>query len=90
MSSLTGIDKVYLEKILDMASGYVLDFTDETFGSFFRTYGINIHGPKYQTYGTSKARKMRAFWDHGSDSVVALVLGQLLDYYEASCEVNER
>ena len=32
MSSLTDIEKRYLEKLLDMGGGYVLDFTDATFG----------------------------------------------------------
>ena len=34
MSSLTDIDKRYLERILGMASGYVLDYSDPSFGEF--------------------------------------------------------
>ena len=62
MSSLTDIEKRYLEKLLGMQSGYVLDYSDATFGEFFNRHKINIHGSKYQIYGTSKAKKMRAFF----------------------------
>ncbi len=61
MSDLTGADKIYIEKILDMGSGYVLDFSDLRFGQFFRRFGVDIHSAQYQIYGTSKANKMRAF-----------------------------
>ena len=90
MSSLTSIDKRYFEKILGMASGYVLDFTDATFEEFFARYKVDIHGKKFQTYGTSKAKKMRAFWEQESDQKVATVLDELLASHEADCELNDR
>lgn len=90
MSSLTDIDKRYLERILGMQSGYVLDFSDATFGEFFGRHKIDIHGRKYQTYGTSKAKKMRAFWEQEADAVVAPVLSEMLDSYVADCELNQR
>ena len=79
MSRITGVEKRYLEAILGMGGGYVLDYTDATFGEFFRKHQIDIHGLKYQTYGTSKARKIRAFWDQDPDNVVAGVLAEMLD-----------
>jgi hypothetical protein len=90
MSSLTDIDKRYLEKILVMGSGYVLDYSDDTYGEFFSRHNINIHGSKYQTYGTSKAKKMRAFWEQEPDVVVAPILAEMLASYEADCELNDR
>ena len=90
MSSLTDIDKRYLERILGMSSGYVLDFTDATFSGFFDHHNIDIHSNKYRTYGTSKAKKMRAFWERKSDPVVGKVLSEMLDSYEADCELNQR
>ena len=90
MSSLTDVEKRYLEKLLRMSSGYVLDYSDAAFGEFFRRYNIDIHGPKYQTYGSSKAKKMRAFWEHESDSLVGTILSEMLDSYEADCELNSR
>ena len=90
MSSLTSIDKRFFEKILGMTSGYVLDFTDATFEEFFARYEVDIHGKKFQTYGTSKAKKMRAFWEQESDQKVATVLDELLASHETNCELNHR
>jgi len=90
MSSLTDIEKRYIEKLLGMQSGYVLDYSDATYGEFFGRYKVDIHGRKYQTYGTSKAKKMRAFWEQEPDALVGKVLSELLDSYEADCELNGR
>lgn len=88
MSSLTDIEKRYLEKLLDMQSGYVLNYSDATFAEFFKRHKIDIHSHRYQTYGTSKAKKMRAFWDQEPDDVVARVLSEMLDSYVANCNIN--
>lgn len=88
MSTLTPVDKCYLEKILGMGGGYVLDFTDDSFGGVFRGHGINIHGEKYQQYGTSKARKMRSFWEQEADTIVAKVLSEMLDVYQTKCKLD--
>jgi len=90
MSSLTDIEKRYFEKLFGMQSGYVLDFSDPTFGEFFRRHNVDIHGRTYQTYGTSKAKKMRAFWEQAPDALVGKVLSEMLDSYEADCELNSR
>lgn len=90
MSSLTDIEKRYLEKLLEMQSGYVLDYSDSTFGAFFNRHRVDIHGSKYQTYGTSKAKKMRAFWEQEPDVLVGKVLKEMLDAYEAGCTLNNR
>jgi hypothetical protein len=90
MSTLTDIEKRYLEKLLGMQSGYVLDYSDSTFGEFFKRHRIDIHGSKYQTYGTSKAKKMRAFWEQETDILVSKVLPEMLDGYEADCALNNR
>ena len=70
MSSLSDNDKRYLERVLGMGGGYVLDYTDATFDEFFKRHRVNIHGAKYRTYGTSKAKKMRAFWEQEKDPLV--------------------
>ena len=90
MSSLTGVEKRYLEKLFGMQSGLVLGYTDVTFGNLFRSHGISIHGHKYQTYGPSKAKKMRAFWEQEPDALVGKVLDEILDGYEADCTLNNR
>ena len=86
MSSLTAADKLYLEKILEMDGGYVLKFSDATFKQLFNRYSVDIHGDRYQTYGRSKAKKMHAFWEQESDTLVAHVLSEMVDTYEALCD----
>ena len=88
MSSLSDIEQRYLENILEMGGGYVLDYTNRTFGSFFRRHGVNIHGAKFQGNGESKANKMRSFWEQESDALVGRVLGEMLDSYEAKCDLG--
>lgn len=90
MSSLTDIEKRYFEKLFGMGSGYVLDFSDATFGEFFGRHNVDIHGRKYQTFGTSKAKKLRAFWVSEPDQLVGAVLSEMLDSYVADCELNGR
>ena len=90
MSNLTDVEKRYLEKILNMGGGYVQDYNDATFEAFFNRYKVNIHSDRYQTYGTSKAKKMRAFWEREPDALVARVLSEMLDSYEADCDLNGR
>ena len=56
MSSLKMADRQILEKHFGMASGYVLNFSDRTFGEFiFEAVGREIHDVKYTPGGTSKA-----------------------------------
>lgn len=90
MSSLRDIEKRYFEKLFGMETGYVLDFNDATYGEFFKRHSIDIHGRKYQTHGTSKAKKLRAFWEQEPDRIVGDVLAEMLDSYEADCELNGR
>ena len=89
MSSLTIRDKLYLEKLLGMATGYVDDFTDATFGDFFQQYNVDIHGSRYQKHGTSKASKLRAFWTSEPNEKVIAVLSGILDRYEMRCELYD-
>ena len=82
MSSLTGAEKKCLEAVFRMNGGYVLDFSDSGFAEFFDSYGVEIHGSKYQDKGTSKAKNLRAFWDKEPDELVGQVLLDLLDVCE--------
>jgi len=89
MSTLTVIERRYLEKFLDMGGGYVLRYSDKTFGAFFQRHSIDIHGPNYQVHGTSKANKLRAFWDIENDPVVGKVMSGMVDEYVVDCELNK-
>ena len=85
MSSLKSHEKVILEKIFDKG-GYVLDFSDRTYSEFFREHGVNIDQEKYRFNGTSKMKRLRAFWEIEEDNLVGKVLDALLIY---ACTVGE-
>lgn len=91
MSSLGNVEKLKLEKLLEMGGGYVLDFTNASFASFVRgSVGIDIYDSKYAVEGDSKAKRLRAFWDIEADQRVGKLLVDLTDYWEASNTINEK
>lgn len=79
MSSLESIEKQIFEKLFDRG-GYVLNFTDRSFAEFFRENGININDSKYLFNGSSKMKRLRAFWEKEPDGIVGKVLEKLLMY----------
>ena len=86
MANIKESDKRILESLLGMQSGYVLDFSNATFYQFFwNNFKINIDLPKYSSYGDSKAKRLRAFWDIESDQIVGKALIELI---EVSKSVN--
>jgi hypothetical protein len=82
MSDLNYNENRYLEKILEMGNGYVLDFSNRTMQDFIiDTIGVDIYIDKYNFKGDSKANRLRAFWKIESNYNVGLLIGQLLDYW---------
>jgi len=80
LSSLSAAEKRRFEQLFGMSSGYVLNFSDTTFGDFFLgNAGIDIHSATYLAGGTSKAKKLRAFWRQESDPVVGRILLGLIE-----------
>ena len=85
MSSLTFADKFVLEKLFGMGSGYVLNFSDSTIGSFFAdALDIDFHDQKYQSSGTSKAKKLRELWRVEPDHIAGKSIAALIGYLEAN------
>ena len=83
MSSLTMRDKRVLDDFLGMGSGYVLNFSDRTFADFVHeAVDVEIHSDKYSIHGSSKAKKLRGFWDVESDYLVGRLLNALIDHAE--------
>jgi len=81
MSALTPTEKYNLEKLLGMSSGYVLNFSDSSFGQFVaEIVGIDIHSEHYRQNGTSKANKLRTFWQLESDHSVGKLIQALTDH----------
>lgn len=77
------MEKVALEKLLDMGGGYVLNFTNQSLQEFVRdVVGKDIWDDKYDYASNSKANRIRAFWREEPNSVVANLLYGFLEYVE--------
>ena len=89
MSSLKVIEKRVFEDLFGMASGYVLDFSNNTFAEFFReTANIDICSSQYGSPKDSKAKRLRAFWETEPDALVGKVLSGLLEIWQFNAERN--
>lgn len=83
MTNLTGIEKIKFEKLFGMQSGYVLDFTNNSFEDFvLSSVNKNIWLNKYDFRSGSKANRLRKFWDIESNKVVGKLLLDLLEYWK--------
>lgn len=81
MSDLSKQEKRKLEKLLDMGSGYVLSFSDRTFADFVMdSTGLDIDDPRYCRGGTSKANRLRTFWNEEQNPVIGKLLNDLVNY----------
>lgn len=85
MAELTYVEKLQLERLLGMSSGYVLNFSDRTFQQFvFESLGIDIYAPGMDAGGTSKAKRLRQLWKKQPNHIVGRLLFALCDYYRAT------
>jgi hypothetical protein len=69
-----------LEEAFDTGqeAGYVLNFSDHTFATYFdEEFQIDIDSGKYKTNGTSKGKRLRAFMTMEPSDTVARVLRSL-------------
>jgi hypothetical protein len=92
MADLSMLEKRKFEELFNMSSGYVLDFTNQSFASLFQTtVGIDIYKEKYSTYGDSKAKRLRSFWEQEPNATVGKVLFELLSFwkYLQDCQGNK-
>jgi hypothetical protein len=79
------IDRALFEEALHMQQGYVLDFSDRTFGDFFCTeVGVDPDASPgswlFAAYGTSKAKRLRSFIERAQPHLVARALRALWEY----------
>ena len=85
MSDLTNIEKLKLEKFLEMGGGYVLDFSNRTFQEFILDcLGIDIYDNKYDYASGSKANRLREFWRKEPNYIVSKLLSDLLEYWRTN------
>lgn len=67
-----------LDDAFDMHSGYVLNFSDRTFAEFFEDeFSIEIEDEKYYSNGSSKAKRLRAFFETEEPFLVSKVARRL-------------
>ena len=91
MASFTSHDKMVIERLFGMRSGYVLDFTNRTFQELIlEVTGIDIYHDKYAVQGDSKANRLRSFWKAGSDYINGVLLHAFLDRLETNCLLDGR
>jgi hypothetical protein len=82
MSVLSVIERERFEELFGMSTGYVLHFNDRSFSEFFRQdVGVNIYDARYDFNGTSKAKRLRAFWEKESAPNVGKALEKLLEVW---------
>lgn len=83
MNKLTGIEKLKLEKLFNMDSGYVLNFSNRTIQNFILEYtGKDIFDEKYVYGSGSKAYRLRAFWNKEPAPIVGKLITGLLEYWK--------
>ena len=83
MANLSYREKADLEALFEMQSGYVMDFSNNSFARFVGDV-INLdvyEGVGYADY-SSKANKLRQIWSNEPDSVVGTLLTALLSHCE--------
>lgn len=72
-----------IEDLFDMRTGYVIDFSNNTFQNFIKgSVGIDIYNDtEYKEYA-SKANKLRQILNTESESKAIKLINDLIDYYE--------
>ena len=87
MPNLKSMQMMLLDDVFRMGGGYVLNFSDKTFGAFFREeVGIDIDLPRYSVEGGSKAKRFRYFVQNESQPAVVKAIKALWDYRQALME----
>jgi hypothetical protein len=85
MANLKSTDKLKLEKLFEMGGGYVLDFTNAKFQEFIHSVsGKDIYNDKYATYGDSKGKRFREFWQQENDQTVGKVIAEMIEHWKTS------
>lgn len=83
MSNLTNIEKMKLERLLEMGGGYVLDLSNQKLQEFvYSVVKIDIWSEKYAYASGSKANRLRSFWDKEPNHIVGKLLTDLLEYWK--------
>lgn len=89
MSDLTLFEKKKLDMWLEMGDGYLLNFTNRSFGELvFHSVGIDIYDDKYAERSGSKANRFRSFWDKENNYTVGKVLKDIFENWSLYRALN--
>lgn len=89
MSDLRTLDIRLLDEAFQMGSGYVLDFSDRTMGSFFlEELNIDIDHPRWTQEGTSKAKRLRYFLKTVDNATAVRTIEALWHYRQSYCAIG--
>lgn len=81
---IRSVDMIFLDDLLEMSGGYVLNFNDRAFTIFFaQELNIDINDPVYAVNGTSKAKRLRCFLQLVDKPLIIRTLQALWEYREA-------
>jgi hypothetical protein len=88
MTNIRAVDMLFLDDLLKMGGGNVLNFSDRTFAHFFaEELNIDIDSAIYRKNGSSKGKRLRCFLQAADKPTVIKSLQALWEYREA---VRER
>src|ERR1700733_2369187 len=83
MANLSARDQAYLEDLLQMGGGYVLNFSNASFAQFIALQvDRNIWDDRYQYGSGCKANLLRGFWTVEDDATVGRLLAGFLEFIE--------
>ena len=90
MANLSYTEKRNLEEFLQMAGGYVLDFSNRAFQVFvYDSVRLNIDDETLGGFG-SKAVRLRHFWLQQPDHIVGKLLKDFVDYRDLDSPLREK
>lgn len=83
-SLLSPTDIEVIERVLNMRTGYVMDFSDRTFDNFIaHEIGVDATAPRFTVDGASKAKRLRRIFSTLSAEPLAKLLKSFLKYRDS-------
>ena len=90
MAELNYKEKFLIEKLFEMPTGYVMDFSNNSFEKFiYDTMKVNIYDDKYFYASGSKANRLRGFFTEEPNYKVGQLISVLLDYWHTKAIARE-
>lgn len=87
---IRALDMRVLDRVFGMEDGYVLDFSNRTFGEFFREeLRVDIYHPRWAVQGESKAKRLRYYLRQANPKTVLDTLSAFWEYRETSAVTHD-